>query len=72
MSKAFTHFYSLLGKEKSLSFKNLRKTYITLLNNFTNGKADKITGHSGQQVILKHYQDPTVATEVIEGFRIRC
>ena len=70
LSKAFTHFYSLLNTGRHLDFRHLRKTYITLLNNFTNGKADKITGHSGQQVILDHYQDPTVATEVIERFRM--
>jgi len=70
MSKAFTHYYMLLGNEKELSFKNLRKTYITLVNNFTNGKGEVITGHSGQEIIMKNYQDQTVFNNVLENFRM--
>jgi integrase len=70
MSKAFTHYYKLLGNEKELSFKHLRKTYITLLNNFTNGGAEAITGHSGQGIIMKSYQDQKVFNDTLKDFRM--
>ncbi len=70
MSKSFTHFYKLLGNEKELSFKNLRKTYVTLVNNFTNGQGELITGHSGQGIIMKSYHDQTVFNHVLDNFRL--
>lgn len=70
MSKAFSHFYSKLGSDKQLQFKHLRKTYITRLNHFTNGKAETITGHSGQGIIMKNYHDQTVFNNVLKDFRM--
>lgn len=70
MSKGFTHYWKQVDSGKKLQFKNLRKTYITRLNNYTNGQADTITGHAGQEVIMKHYQNPKVINAVIEGFRM--
>ncbi len=70
MSKAFTHYWKQVKSDKKLQFKNLRKTYITRLNIYTNGQADSITGHAGQEVIMKHYQNPKVISAVIEGFRM--
>lgn len=68
MSKSFTHYYNQLKTGKQLSFKHLRKTYITLLNNYTNGHADIITGHSGQGIIMKNYHDKKVFNEVVNDF----
>lgn len=70
LSKAFTHYWKQVDSDKKLQFKNLRKTYITRLNNYTNGQADSITGHASQEVIMKHYQNPKVISDVIEGFRM--
>lgn len=70
MSKAFTHYYKKLGTGKKLEFKNLRKTYITFLNNFTGGKAEEITGHSGQEIIMSNYHDPKVFNDVLLNFRM--
>lgn len=70
LSKAFTHYWKQVNSEKNIQFRNLRKTYITRLNNYTNGQADSITGHAGQEVIMKHYQNPKVISNVIEGFRM--
>ena len=70
MSKSFTHYYKLLGNEKELSFKHLRKTYVTLVNNFTNGKGEVITGHSGQGIIMKSYHDQKVFNHVLDNLRL--
>ena len=70
MSKSFTHYYKLLGNEKELSFKNLRKTYVTLVNNFTNGQGEVITGHSGQGIIMKSYHDQTVFNHILDNLRL--
>jgi len=70
MSKSFTHYYKLLGNRKELSFKSLRKTFVTLVNNFTNGQGEVITGHSGQGIIKKSYHDQTVFDKVLDDFRL--
>lgn len=70
MSKAFTHYYKQLGNEKNLQFRNLRKTYVTLINNFTNGNGEVITGHSGQGIIRKSYHDQKVFNHVLDNFRM--
>ena len=31
-----------------------------MLNNFTNGNMEVITGHSGQEIIMKNYHDQKV------------
>ena len=58
------------GTEKNLEFSDLRKTYITLLNNFTNGGAEVITGHIGQEVIMNHYHDQKVFNDTLKSFRM--
>ena len=70
MSRSFSHYYKQLNTNKDIQFKHLRKTYITLLNNFTKGKAEVITGHSGQQIIMHSYQDPTVFSDVLTNFQL--
>jgi len=70
MSKAFTHYYSQLGTDKKLQYKHLRKTFITIINHFTNGRAEVITGHSGQPIIKKNYQDQKVFDDVFQDFRM--
>ena len=70
ISKSFTFYYGQLKTGKNLSFKHLRKTYITMINNFTNGLADNITGHSGQAIILKNYHDQKVFNNALQSFKI--
>jgi integrase len=70
MSKSFSHYYNLLGNDTKLSFKHLRKTYITRLNNYTNVEAEVITGHSGQGIIMNNYHDQKVFDDVLEKFRM--
>ena len=70
MSKAFTHYYRQLGIGDNLSFKHLRETYITNINNYTNGRAEAVTGHSSQQIIRKHYYDNKSMYENLRDFRL--
>jgi hypothetical protein len=43
-------------------------TYITKINNFTNGSAHIITGHSGQGIIEKNYHDKKAVQDVVANF----
>lgn len=70
MSKSFTHYFKQLKTGKNLSFKHLRKTYITLLNLHTNGAAQVITGQSGQEIIQKNYHDHKIVQDVIRNFQM--
>jgi len=70
ISRSFTFYVEKLGLSKHITFKNLRKTYITLLNNFTHGSAESITGHSGQGIILRSYQDQKVFNNVLNNFTL--
>ncbi len=40
------------------------------MNNHTHGEAEKITGQSGQELIVKHYHDRKVFDDAIKNFRI--
>lgn len=70
MSKAFSHFYKIVDPENPLQFKCLRKTYITLLNNFTGDEAHLLTGHSGQEIIMNNYHDQTVFNNAVMNFSL--
>lgn len=56
MSKAFTHYLQFVNTNKSLSFKNLRKTYATLMYKYFGNVAGTITGQN-IDTIIKHYLD---------------
>jgi len=70
MTRGFSHYYDQLYTSKKLTFKHLRKTYITKLNNFTNFKAEVITGHSGQPIIKESYHDPKIFNDVLKDFQM--
>lgn len=72
MSKSFHHFWQLTGKDKKLTFYNLRKTHITELQVYTSGKAYEVTGHSKDQVVQDHYINiKRIARSVANnGFRV--
>jgi integrase len=64
MSKSFSYYYNLLGTGKNISFKHLRKTYMTYMQIFT-GNAISISGHSDQAVLDQHYIDgSTIARNI--------
>lgn len=71
LSRGFAHYYNQLGTGRKLSFKCLRKTYITNLEIFMGaGNTKTITGHSGDQVIQRNYIDKKEIAKAARGFNI--
>lgn len=64
LSKAFTHYKKEAGITKSISLKNLRKTYITWLRLAMGKDTGLLTSHGGEQVLLDHYIDSTILNAV--------
>jgi len=58
LSRGFSHYYNQLNNGRKLTFKSLRKTYITNLELFMGrGNTKLITGHSDDHVIESSYLD---------------
>lgn len=70
LSKGFTHFYNLLNTGRELQMKSLRKTYLTHLNNTLNGEAKKLSSHTTDAVLEKHYIDKKVISKTIAEMTI--
>jgi integrase len=68
ISKAFTHYFSQLGTGKKIGFYDLRKTYVSHLFASYGDKARIITKHSGMDVMLNHYIDQEVVSQVASDF----
>ena len=67
LSKSFTHYKKGAGIEKDISFKNLRKTYITWVNQAMGNQTGVLTSHSTNEVLEKFYLDPKVLSAVEKG-----
>lgn len=66
MSKAFTYFYQKTTNPRpEISFRNLRKTYITYLRSILGVNARIITGHSSNDIIDNHYEDKSYLFKLI-------
>lgn len=70
MSKGFSHFYNQLETDRHLTFKCLRKTYITRLALSLGLNARIVTRHSGDDVLIKHYLDEKVLSKVAQNFEV--
>jgi len=71
LSRGFTHYYDQLKTGRNLTFKSLRKTYITNLEIFMgSGNTKAITGHSGDQVIQRNYIDKKEMAKAARGFNV--
>ena len=68
MSRGFKHFYSLVNPEGGLTFRSLRKTYITSMAHFMSGDAKSITQHSDNDVLEKYYIDKKAMLKVSQNF----
>jgi integrase len=68
ISKAFTHYYNQLGTGKKVELYDLRKTYISHLYATYGDKARIVTKHSGMDVMLNHYIDQEVVSQVASDF----
>lgn len=70
LSKGFSHYYKQLNTGRNLTFKSLRKTYISHLTASFGYNVKAITGHSGEDVIYKHYLDRTLMMKAVSEFDV--
>jgi integrase len=71
LSRGFSHYYNQLNTGRKLTFKSLRKAYITNLEIFMgNGNTKAITGHSDNQVIERNYIDKKEIAKAMRGFNV--
>lgn len=70
LSRGFSHFFSLTGSTKKLQFGTLRKTYISSLTAYLGNNSRLITGHSGQDVIERHYLDKRLIVQTANNFEV--
>lgn len=47
-----------------MQFKHLRKTYLSYLRKEVGGDAHRLSDHSDEDILDKHYIDPEVAVRV--------
>jgi hypothetical protein len=69
ISKAFTHYWRQTGSKKEVSFKHLRKTYVTMLTKAIGEKA-LFVKHNEDKTAVKHYLDKQELLNGLEGVRI--
>lgn len=69
-SKAFTHFWRLTKIDKKLSFRNLRKTYITRIRMILGDKAKALNIHKSDDVQINHYINQLEVTKELLGVRL--
>ena len=67
ISKSFTHYKNGAGIDKDVSLKNLRKTYITWVNQAMGNETGLLTSHSTQEVLEKYYLDPKILSAIERG-----
>lgn len=70
LSKGFSHYYGLLGTERNLQFKNLRKTYLTYLVSALGTDAKSLSSHSSDEVLQKHYIDQKIVNKAVKELDI--
>jgi len=68
--KAFTHFWRLTGIEKDISFKHLRKTYLTALRLRHGDKAKVLGDHKSDTVEIEHYLNQKKFAESVMGEKL--
>ncbi len=71
LSRGFSHYYNQLKTGRRLTFKCLRKTYITNLEIFMGrGHTRDVTGHTNDQVIERSYLDKREIAKAAHGFQV--
>lgn len=61
ISKSFTHYAISAGIKKNVTLKNLRKTYITWMNQTLGLETGKLTSQT-EGVMKQYYIDPKVVS----------
>jgi len=65
LSRGFSHYYDQLNTGKKLTFKSLRKTYITAVDMFIgHGNTKVITGHTNDKILDNNYIDSQMKAKV--------
>jgi len=69
LTKAFTHYWGMLGSQKQVTLKSLRKLYISQISQVTtNPRA--VTGHSTEKIMYDHYYDRlSIAKNISKQFK---
>jgi integrase len=67
LSKAFTHYRKGAGIKKDIRLKNLRKTYLTWVNQVMSKDTKILSSHSTDGVLKDYYLDPKVLTAIEKG-----
>lgn len=72
LSRGFTHYYEQLNTDRKLTFKSLRKAYITSLGIYLTRRGDikNITGHSNDGVIERNYIDKKEMAKSLRRFKV--
>ncbi|MBK8875656.1 MAG: hypothetical protein IPN13_17770 [Bacteroidetes bacterium] len=68
LSRGFAHFYKQIEPNGNLTFRSLRKTYITGLAIYTGGNAASITQHGDNDVLERHYIDKNAIAKAAKNF----
>jgi len=69
-SRGFAHYYSHLNSGKNLTYKSLRKAYITSLKIylFCSDELIKTTGHSNNAIVENNYIDKIEMAKALHDF----
>ncbi|MDI6034028.1 hypothetical protein QLS91_13180 [Flavobacterium sp. LB2P84] len=67
ISKGFTHYKNMGNITKKVSFKNLRKTYLSWVNAVMNKDKGILSSHSTHKILERYYIDPAILTVIKEG-----
>ncbi|RPH33041.1 MAG: hypothetical protein EHM93_06935 [Bacteroidales bacterium] len=69
-SRGFTHYYSQLNTGKNLTYRCLRKSYITGLKIYLSRSNDliKTTGHSSNAIVESNYIDKVEMAKALRNF----
>lgn len=67
LSKSFTFYKNKAGIQKNISLKNLRKTYLSWVNQVMGSETRILSSHSTDKVLQEHYLDPTILSAIQKG-----
>ncbi|MFG4004603.1 tyrosine-type recombinase/integrase [Flavobacterium aquidurense] len=67
LSKGFTHYRKAAGIEREIRLGDLRKTYLTWVNQVMNQDTKILSSHSTDGVLQEYYLDPTILNAIEKG-----
>jgi integrase len=67
LSKSFTYYRKSAGITKDISLSNMRKTYLTWVNQVMSTDTKILSSHATDGVLKEYYLDPTVLSAIEKG-----